>query len=105
MTAVVAGKTYKTNLGGEFTVFYVGEKRIFGRHTKVGEISLEPGNILGEIKTKRTITRWVNIYEQLLNPAELRIGSIDYDTFEEAAAIGKQNQVYIDTISITYKEK
>jgi hypothetical protein len=102
---IEVGKTYKTITGAEFKVLYIGEQSAFGISSKYGETIINKAALKEEVKPKRTITCWVNIYEHTFHPNKLRIGGNDYETFEDANSIGKSERSYVDTISITYTEK
>lgn len=101
---IEVGKIYKTNCSGQFEVFYIGKNRIFGHHSTIGEISLEEGNILEEIKPKRSFVGFINIYSTK-DGSSLKTGGVIHDNYELSVKSGKVSKEYIDTIEVNYTEK
>jgi hypothetical protein len=101
MTKIEAGKKYYLIGGGTFDVFHVGQKRAFGYDSVVGEISLSLNSFGEEVKSKRTLIGWVNIYN---NKDGLKFG-IPFEEKATADRAARSNKNWVDTIQISYTEK
>lgn len=107
------GKTYKCTTGiiakclfaydNGYYHCMIGE-RVEGSTGKVGYKEHFFGSAWSEYKEPRTITRWINVYEQ---DGELANGAVHKDE-ETAIRNGKYisgtNNVYLTTISFSYTE-
>lgn len=98
---IKAGKKYETIGGNTFDVKYMGETRAFGLYGDFGEGSVDFKLLTKEIKPRRTITRWTNVYD---GNTGLELGFL-FPTKEAAIKNASITHELVDTIPITYTEE
>ncbi len=95
------GKRYRNNLGWEFTCNAVGRTgALLDMNGSETFVNNDVFRHLTEIRPKRRIEAWVNVYER---DGKLEFGVFTYNSKEDATSV--HGCTIIDTIKIEYEEK